>query len=118
MRFVAAGGRASLVRGDAVFDVAECSDGAIPADPMSVLRDHWDDLAGLALAGEGRPLGEVTPGAPVPRPPLILSLIANYPPASKSGFPMIVGKAPSAVTGPYEEIVLPDPGGCPSAGPT
>lgn len=89
MRFVAADGRASLVRGDAVFDVAECSDGAIPADPMSVLRDHWDDLAALALAGEGRPLGEVTLGAPVPRPPLVLSLIANYPPAGKSGFPMI-----------------------------
>jgi acylpyruvate hydrolase len=109
MRFVAADGRASLVRGDAVFDVAECSDGAIPADPMLVLRDHWDDLPALPLAGEGRPLGEVTLGAPVPRPPLILSLIANYPPAGKSGFPMIVGKAPSAVTGPYEEIVLPDP---------
>jgi 2,4-diketo-3-deoxy-L-fuconate hydrolase len=109
MRFVAADGRASLVRGGAVFDVAECSDGVIPADPMSVLRDHWDDLAVLALAGEGRPLGEVTLGAPVPRPPLILSLIANYPPAGKSGFPMVVGKAPSAVTGPYEEIVLPDP---------
>jgi 2-keto-4-pentenoate hydratase/2-oxohepta-3-ene-1,7-dioic acid hydratase in catechol pathway len=109
MRFVAADGRASLVRGDAVFDVAECSDGAIPADPMSVLRDHWDDLAALAPAGEGRPLGGVTLGAPVPRPPLILSLIANYPPASRSAFPMIVGKAPSAVTGPYDEIVLPDP---------
>lgn len=109
MKFVAADGRASLVRGDAVFDVAECSGGAIPADPMSVLRDHWDDLAALTLAGGGRPLGEVTLGAPVPRPPLILSLIANYPPASKGGFPMIVGKAPSAVTGPYEEIVLPDP---------
>jgi 2-keto-4-pentenoate hydratase/2-oxohepta-3-ene-1,7-dioic acid hydratase in catechol pathway len=109
MRFVAVDGRASLVRGDAVFDVAECSDGAIPADPMSVLRDHWDDLAALALAGEGRPLGEVTLGAPVPRPPLILSVIANYPPASKSAFPMIVGKAPSAITGPCGEIVLPDP---------
>jgi 2-keto-4-pentenoate hydratase/2-oxohepta-3-ene-1,7-dioic acid hydratase in catechol pathway len=48
-------------------------------------------------------------GAPVPRPPLILSLIASYPPAAKGGFPMIVGKAPSAVTGPYGEIVLPDP---------
>jgi hypothetical protein len=88
MRFVAADGRASLVRGGAVFDVAECSDGAIPADPMSVLRDYWDDLAALALAGEGRLLGEVTLGAPVPRPPLILSLIANYPPAGKSGFPI------------------------------
>jgi 2-keto-4-pentenoate hydratase/2-oxohepta-3-ene-1,7-dioic acid hydratase in catechol pathway len=109
MRFVAADGRASLVRGDVVFDVAECSGGAIPADPMLVLRDHWDDLAAVDLAGEGRPLGEVTLGAPVPRPPLILSLIANYPPAGKSGFPMIVGKAPSAVTGPHADIVLPDP---------
>jgi hypothetical protein len=109
MRFAAVDGRASLVRGDAVFDVAGCSDGAIPADPMLVLRDHWDDLAALAPAGGGRPLGEVTLGAPVPRPPLILSLIANYPPAGKSAFPMIVGKAPSAVTGPGGEIVLPDP---------
>jgi 2-keto-4-pentenoate hydratase/2-oxohepta-3-ene-1,7-dioic acid hydratase in catechol pathway len=39
MRFVAVDGRASLVRGDAVFDVAECSGGAIPADPMLVLPD-------------------------------------------------------------------------------
>jgi hypothetical protein len=100
MRFVAVDGRASLVRGDAVFDVAECSDGAITADPMTVLRDHWDDLAALAFPGEGRPLGEVTLGAPVPRPPLILSLIANYPPAGKGAFPMTVGKPPSAVTGP------------------
>ena len=118
MRFVAADGRAALVRGDAVFDVAGCSDGAIPADPMLVLRDHWDDFAALALAGEGRPLGEVTLGAPVPRPPLIVSLIANCPPASKSGFPMIVGEAPFAVTAPYGEIVLPDPRRLPLAGPT
>jgi hypothetical protein len=109
VRFVVADGRALLVRGDAVFDVAECSDGAIPADPMLVLRDRWDNLAALALASEGWPLGEVRLGVPVPRPPLISSLIANYPPAAKGAFPMVVGKAPSAVTGPYEEIVLPDP---------
>jgi hypothetical protein len=57
MRFVVADGRASLVRGDAVFDVAECSDGAIPADPMLVLRDHW------VRGGESQGLGPCPPNA-------------------------------------------------------
>lgn len=52
-------------------------------------------------------------GPPVPRPPLVLAVVANYPPTERPIFPMIVGKSPSAVTGPFDDIVLPHPGGLP-----
>ena len=46
-------------------------------------------------------------GPPVPAPPVVLSVVANYPPTAKPRFPMVVGKSPTAVCGPYDDIVLP-----------
>ena len=112
MRFVNADGRAGLLVGDVVFDVERASSGRLPADPMDALTGHWDEIAQLAATGDfdgGVPLAEVRLGPPVPRPPMILSVVANFPPRPRSPFPMVVGKSPSAIAGPFDAIVLPDP---------
>lgn len=46
---------------------------------------------------------------PVPDPPLVLAIVANDERDPRTPFPMIVGKSPSSVVGPFDDIVLPDP---------
>jgi 2,4-didehydro-3-deoxy-L-rhamnonate hydrolase len=112
MRFVNADGRAGLLVGDSVFDVEDASSGRLPADPMEVLARYWDDVVRLCETGAfagGVPVAQVRLGPPVPRPPMIASVIANFPPSERPLFPMVVGKSPSAIVGPFDDIVLPDP---------
>src|SRR5437899_1329375 len=110
MRFVNANGRAGLLVDGRVFDVHEVSGGRIGPDPRAAVIDSFDDLVELlhggALSG-GTPLEDVKLGPPVPFPPLILSVIANFPPTERARFPMLVGKSPTAVVGPYDDVVLP-----------
>lgn len=116
MQLVNADGRAGLLVGDSVFDVEATSSGRLPADPKEVLAGYWDDVARLSKAGTldgGVPVARVRLGPPVPRPPMIVSVIANFPPTDRPLFPMIVGKSPSAIVGPFDDIVLPDPGRLP-----
>src|SRR5437773_1471628 len=112
MRFVNADGRAGLLVDDEVFDVASVSGGQLPADPMDVLIQHWDALVELSHRGAfkgGTALAGVKLGPPVPRPSMIFAVIANFPPTQRPTFPMVVGKSPSAISGPFDDIVLPDP---------
>lgn len=112
MRFVTFGGRAGLLVADQVFDVEQASGGRLPADPMTVLARHWDALVELDHHGAtsgGQPVGAVSLGPPVPRPPSVMAAINNYPPAERTPFPMVVGKAPSSLVGPFDTVVLPDP---------
>jgi 2-keto-4-pentenoate hydratase/2-oxohepta-3-ene-1,7-dioic acid hydratase in catechol pathway len=112
MRFVNADGRASLLVDGDLFDVEELSGGTIGPDPRTAVIDRWDDVLGLADRGAlsgGRAVSSARLGPPVPMPPLVLSVIANYPPTERADFPMIVGKSPTSVVGPNDDIVLPSP---------
>lgn len=107
-------GRASLLLGDECFDLASLSAGEVPADPTTVLERHWStaiELAASLVPGAGRRFRPDELRAPVPRPGAIFGVVANYPPATAPTprVPMVFGKFPSAVTGPYGDIVLPDP---------
>ena len=57
VRFVNAGGRASLLVDGQVFDLEQASGGAIPRWPTETLVAHWDEA--LALAERGAPSGGV-----------------------------------------------------------
>ncbi|MCA1842641.1 MAG: fumarylacetoacetate hydrolase family protein, partial [Actinobacteria bacterium] len=112
VRFVNADGRASVLVDDTMFDVEELSGGRIGPDPQAAVVDHWDELMLLSAQGSfagGRPVTSARLGPPIPRPPLVLSVVANFPPSERADFPMIVGKSPTAVVGPNDDIVLPNP---------
>ena len=111
MRFAQVAGRGALVVADGYVDIGEASGGRLPADPMELLR-RWSDLAeasGELSVGPTRPLDEDRLGSPVPCPGAIFGLVANYPPAVRPypPVPMVFGKFPSAVCGPYDDIRLP-----------
>lgn len=112
MKFVNAGGRAALLDGNSVFDLERASGGTIASDPMTVLTTQWQAAQSLSVRGAvdgGIPLSEVRLGPPVPKPGAIFGLVANYPPAQKTALPMVFAKSPSAVAGPNDSVVLPDP---------
>lgn len=111
MRFANVAGRGCLVAADAVIDIAEASQGELPAHPMDLLR-IWPDLvaaAAMLAAGKPRPLDETRLGSPVPCPGSIFGLVANYPPATRPEppVPMVFGKFPGSVCGPRDDIRLP-----------
>ncbi|HVX43181.1 MAG TPA: fumarylacetoacetate hydrolase family protein [Mycobacteriales bacterium] len=107
MRIVSVAGRAALLYGAAVHDIAELSGGTLPSDPVALLSASSDELRRLRPGG-GRPLADVTLDPPVV-PPLVLAVVANDVTHPPTPFPMIVGKSPTSVCGPFSDIVLPDP---------
>lgn len=114
MRLANVRGRASFLVDDEYVDLASLSQGRLPADPMQVIEHHWREATGLArkvAPGAGHRLHPGDLQSPVPRPTAIFGVVANYPPAiaPTPRVPMIFGKFPSAVIGPYDDIVLPDP---------
>jgi 2-keto-4-pentenoate hydratase/2-oxohepta-3-ene-1,7-dioic acid hydratase in catechol pathway len=114
MRFANVSGRGALVVGEETFDVADLSNGELPADPMTLISSHWDDVAHLARdvpIGAGRALSDAHLLSPVPLPGSIFGVVANYPPAllPVPPVPMVFGKFPSAVAGPFNDIRLPNP---------
>ena len=112
MRFGNVEGRGAIIRHDEVFDVEIVSGGTLPSDPMTLLTSHWTALGELAAelpTKQARPLSTSQLGPPVPAPRSIFGLVANYPPAvlPEPPVPMVFGKFPSAVTGPFDSIRLP-----------
>jgi 2-keto-4-pentenoate hydratase/2-oxohepta-3-ene-1,7-dioic acid hydratase in catechol pathway len=116
VRFVNADGRAGLLVGEQVFDVATVSGGAVPADPTEAVRGHWEAMARLAARGAfdgGVPVASVRLGPPVPDPRAIFGIGLNYRShAAETGMPLpevtaVFAKFPSALVGPYDDIVLP-----------
>jgi 2,4-diketo-3-deoxy-L-fuconate hydrolase len=113
-------GRLVLRSSDGVVDVGRTSDGALPSDPAAIY-DRWDELVRWA-ADRGPGAGGTGPepyrpddlAAPSPRPRQVFAVALNYrdhaeenrltPPEQ----PSIFTKFPSAVTGPYGEIALPE----------
>lgn len=112
VRFGNVGGRGAIVAGDEFFDVEELSGGALPSDPMALIVSHWSAMREFATgvsAHHGQPLAIAELGAPVPAPRSIFGLVANYPPATLPDppMPMVFGKFPSSVIGPFDDVRLP-----------
>jgi 2-keto-4-pentenoate hydratase/2-oxohepta-3-ene-1,7-dioic acid hydratase in catechol pathway len=116
MRVASADGRAVLLHGEGIVDVAEASRGALPADPQLVY-EHWDQLRALAdrvVAAEA-PLDVHALEAPVPRPRQVFAIGLNYAAhAAEAGldaptFPPTFTKFPTCLTGPDATVELPSP---------
>jgi 2,4-diketo-3-deoxy-L-fuconate hydrolase len=116
MRIATIDGRAALVLGDEIADVATASDGAFGPDPMG-LYDDWDAFAGWArTVGRGTaPLDETTLGNPVPRPRQVFAIGLNYRShAEESGMavpdvPATFTKFPASLAGPFADIEIAGP---------
>jgi 2-keto-4-pentenoate hydratase/2-oxohepta-3-ene-1,7-dioic acid hydratase in catechol pathway len=120
MRIINIDGRIGLLAGDGYLDVETVSEGVFAADPQSVY-EQWDSFR--AWAGEvltAPPTGAIRPvvdemlQAPVPRPRQVFAIGLNYRDhAIETGAdiptePVVFTKFPSAITGPYSVIELPD----------
>ena len=111
MRFANVAGRGAIVLSEGVVDIAEASNGDLPSDPMELLR-RWPELLEVSATWTSDlavPIDESRFGSPVPTPGSIFGLVANYPPARRPDppVPMVFGKFPNSVCGPYDEIRLP-----------
>jgi 2-keto-4-pentenoate hydratase/2-oxohepta-3-ene-1,7-dioic acid hydratase in catechol pathway len=104
-------GRAALVLGDAIADIATASHGRFGPDPMG-LYDEWDafrDFAATVTVGTG-PLIEADLRNPVPRPRQVFAIGLNYRShAEESGMalpeiPIVFTKFPASLAGPYDDI--------------
>jgi 2-keto-4-pentenoate hydratase/2-oxohepta-3-ene-1,7-dioic acid hydratase in catechol pathway len=111
VRFANVDGRGAVVVGDGYIDVGDASDAALPYAPMALL-DRWPEVVAWSEtlpARDVRPLDPSRLAAPVPRPGSIFGLVANYPPATRPepAVPMVFGKFPNSICGPFDDIVLP-----------
>jgi 2-keto-4-pentenoate hydratase/2-oxohepta-3-ene-1,7-dioic acid hydratase in catechol pathway len=115
VRLANAGGRAALVVGDGLVDLARRSDGRFPADPMAALRD-WDAVAGWARGlrpGDAdAALDPTVLGPPVPRPAKVFGIGLNYRDhAAEAALeipkaPLVFTKFPSCLAGPRADVRL------------
>lgn len=106
--------RPGLLQDDGIVDLTAHFP-EIPDIGETFFAQGWmDKLAGLKLAG--RPFNGRL-GPPVSRPSKIICLGKNYPEHAKEGgfeapaAPLLFAKAPSALTGPTDPIVLPESSG-------
>jgi 2-keto-4-pentenoate hydratase/2-oxohepta-3-ene-1,7-dioic acid hydratase in catechol pathway len=115
MRILNLSGRAALGIEDKAADIETASNGRFSAD-IQELYPRWEEFRTWAAGFTGAPDREVVPsalGAPVPRPPQVFAIGVNYRDhAAEAGIdlperPMVFTKFPAAVTGPYDDIVLP-----------
>lgn len=118
MRMANVAGRAQLVTGDRVVDIAELSAGRFPPDPMELLA-RWDEVTAWArrvdgghAAADPAELHPATLDAPVPRPRQVFAVASNYRdrPAivdAPADLPVVFTKFPASVVGPYADVPLP-----------
>ncbi len=113
MKIAAVDGRAVLVIGDEVADVATASGGRFGPDPMA-LYDDWDDVAAWApgVAAGTAPLDGARLGCPVPRPRQVFAIGLNYRShAEESGMavsavPATFTKFPACLAGPFDDVEI------------
>lgn len=106
-------GRAVIVLGDEVADVATSSNGRFGPDPMSVY-DAWDDFVEFAatVTSATGPLDEARLGCPVPAPRQVFAIGLNYRKhAEESGMevptvPATFTKFPASLSGPFDDIEI------------
>jgi 2,4-didehydro-3-deoxy-L-rhamnonate hydrolase len=108
-------GRASLVSGGSVFDLAKSSDGHFTAAPME-MYERWNELrdwVGATKLQNGVPLDSVTLTCPVPNPRQVFALAVNYQDHAVEAsvqapeHPMVFTKFPTSISGPFDDIELP-----------
>jgi 2-keto-4-pentenoate hydratase/2-oxohepta-3-ene-1,7-dioic acid hydratase in catechol pathway len=113
MKLATVSGRAAIVLGDEVADVATASDGRFGPDPMAIY-DDWDAFVEFA-AGTVTPTGplvEAHLGNPVPAPRQVFAIGLNYRShADESGmavpeFPATFTKYPASLSGPFDDIEI------------
>jgi 2,4-didehydro-3-deoxy-L-rhamnonate hydrolase len=106
-------GRAALVLGDQIADVATASDGRFGPDPMA-LYDQWDEFHELATTVTA-PTGSLVEAAlrnPVPRPRQVFAIGLNYRShAAETGaalpeVPAVFTKFPASLAGPFDDIAI------------
>jgi 2,4-didehydro-3-deoxy-L-rhamnonate hydrolase len=116
VKIASSNGRAALVLGDEIADVATASDGRFGPDPMDVFAD-WHDFVAFAstvTAGTG-PLVEADLTNPVPAPRQVFAIGLNYRShAEESGMkvpdvPATFTKFPASLAGPFDDIELAAP---------
>jgi 2-keto-4-pentenoate hydratase/2-oxohepta-3-ene-1,7-dioic acid hydratase in catechol pathway len=109
-------GRAALVLGDQIADVATASDGRFGPDLMS-LYDRWDELHHFAatVTTPTGPLVEIALRNPVPLPRQVFAIGLNYRShAEESGLalpevPAVFTKFPTSLAGPFDDIAAAGP---------
>jgi len=113
MRIASVGGRAALVLGDEIADVATVSDQRFGPE-LASCYERWDELVDLATtvtSGTG-PLVESDLGCPVPRPRQVFAIGLNYRShAAESGRPVpevpaTFTKFPACLAGPFDDIAI------------
>ena len=113
MKLANSDGRAVLVLGDEVADVALATDGRFGPDPMG-LYDDWPafvEAAGTITTGTG-PLVEADLRNPAPAPRQVLGIGLNYRThAEESGMalpevPAVFTKFPVSLAGPFDDVEL------------
>ena len=111
MRVANANGRAALVLGDQIADVAAASDGRFGPDPMALYAE-WDafrDFATTVSTGTG-PLVESDLHNPVPRPRQVFAIGINYRAHAEETdtplpeVPIVFTKFPASLAGPFDDI--------------
>jgi 2,4-didehydro-3-deoxy-L-rhamnonate hydrolase len=106
-------GRAALVLGDRVADVAEASGGRFGPDIMAVYG-NWGDFAAFAagVTAGTLPLVEAELRCPVPAPRQVFAIGLNYRShAEESGMavpevPATFTKFPASLAGPFDDIAI------------
>jgi 2,4-didehydro-3-deoxy-L-rhamnonate hydrolase len=106
-------GRAALVLGDEIADIATLSDGLFGPDPMR-LYDDWDGFTAFAatVTSGTAPLDKATLANPVPRPRQVFAIGLNYRShAEESGMvipdvPATFTKFPTSLAGPFDDIEI------------
>ena len=113
MKLANVNGRAALVLGDEIADVATASDGRFGPDLMAVYNDWADfmDFAPAVTTGTG-PLVETDLRCPVPTPRQVFAIGLNYRShAAESGMaipdvPATFTKFPASLAGPFDDIEI------------
>jgi 2-keto-4-pentenoate hydratase/2-oxohepta-3-ene-1,7-dioic acid hydratase in catechol pathway len=111
MKLANVDGRAALVLGDGIADLATISAGRFGPDPMGVYAE-WDALVGFAATVDEStaPLVESSLRNPVPRPPQVFAIGMNYRShAAEAGLavpdvPAVFTKFPTSLAGPFDEV--------------
>ena len=113
MKLANVNGRAALVLGDEIADVATASDGRFGPGLMAVYNDWADfmDFAPAVTTGTG-PLVETDLRCPVPTPRQVFAIGLNYRShAAESGMaipdvPATFTKFPASLAGPFDDIEI------------
>lgn len=114
MRLANVGGRAAALSAEGGWvDLEEWSGGSLPADPMEALAalDGWKEK--LSVPADAPRVEPERLGPPVPRPQKVLGAGINFRSHAAEanlavpGEPSLFAKLPSALCGPYDQIVIP-----------